>query len=57
MNNGGRWFDAIDVGSDTLTGVNSADYRPPFKLAFKLHKQTAHQGGSATIVGRGGQET
>ena len=29
-----------DVGSDTLTGVNDADYQPPFALTAKLNKLT-----------------
>ena len=28
------------IGSDTLTGVNDADYRPPFPLTAKLNKLT-----------------
>ena len=28
------------VGSDTLTGVNDADYKPPFPLTAKLDKLT-----------------
>jgi arylsulfatase len=35
-----QWDEAFDVGSDTLTGVNDADYRPPFKLTAKLNKLT-----------------
>ncbi len=27
-----QWDEAFDVGSDTLTGVNDADYSPPFAL-------------------------
>ncbi len=35
-----QWDEAFDVGSDTLTGVNDADYRPPFALTAKLDKLT-----------------
>ena len=35
-----QWDEAFDVGSDTLTGVNDADYQPPFALTAKLHKLT-----------------
>jgi arylsulfatase A-like enzyme len=35
-----QWDESFDVGSDTLTGVNDADYKPPFKLTSKLNKLT-----------------
>ncbi len=35
-----QWDEAFDVGSDTLTGVNDADYRPPFALTAKLNRLT-----------------
>ncbi len=35
-----QWDESFDVGSDTLTGVNDADYQPPFKLTAKLDKLT-----------------
>jgi arylsulfatase len=35
-----QWDEAFDVGSDTLTGVNDADYQPPFALTAKLEKLT-----------------
>ncbi len=35
-----QWDEAFDVGSDTLTGVNDADYKPPFELTAKLDKLT-----------------
>jgi len=35
-----QWDEAFDVGSDTLTGVNDADYQPPFALTAKLNKLT-----------------
>ena len=33
-----QWDEAFDVGSDTLTGVNDADYKPPFALTAKLNR-------------------
>jgi arylsulfatase len=35
-----QWDESFDVGSDTLTGVNDADYKPPFPLTAKLDKLT-----------------
>nr|WP_026380789.1 arylsulfatase [Afifella pfennigii] len=35
-----QWDEAFDIGSDTLTGVNDADYKPPFPLTAKLEKLT-----------------
>ncbi len=35
-----QWDESFDVGSDTLTGVNDADYKPPFTLTAKLNKLT-----------------
>ena len=35
-----QWDEAFDVGSDTLTGVNDADYKPPFALTAKLNRLT-----------------
>ena len=35
-----QWDESFDIGSDTLTGVNDADYRPPFPLTAKLDKLT-----------------
>ena len=35
-----QWDEAFDVGSDTLTGVNDADYTPPFPLTATLDKLT-----------------
>ena len=37
-----QWDESFDVGSDTLTGVNDADYKPPFPLTAKLNKLTLH---------------
>jgi len=33
-----QWDESFDIGSDTLTGVNDADYMPPFPLTAKLDK-------------------
>jgi arylsulfatase len=35
-----QWDEAFDIGSDTLTGVNDADYQPPFAFTGELHKLT-----------------
>jgi hypothetical protein len=35
-----QWDENFDIGSDTLTGVNDADYKPPFPLTAKLNKLT-----------------
>ena len=35
-----QWDEAFDIGSDTLTGVNDADYQPPFPLTATLEKLT-----------------
>jgi len=40
-----QWDESFDIGSDTLTadtltGVNDADYQPPFPLTAKLDKLT-----------------
>jgi len=35
-----QWDESLDIGSDTLTGVNDADYQPPFKFTGKLNKVT-----------------
>ena len=32
--------ESFDIGSDTLTGVNDEDYKPPFPLTAKLNKLT-----------------
>jgi hypothetical protein len=39
-----QWDGSFDVGSDTLTGVNDADYKPPFALTAKLNKLTVKVG-------------
>jgi arylsulfatase len=35
-----QWDESFDIGSDTLTGVNDADYQPPFPLTARLNKLT-----------------
>ncbi len=35
-----QWDESFDIGSDTLTGVNDADYKPPFPLTAELNKLT-----------------
>ena len=35
-----QWDESFDIGSDTLTGVNDADYLPPFPLTARLNKLT-----------------
>jgi len=35
-----QWDESFDIGSDTLTGVNDADYKPPFHLTARLDKLT-----------------
>jgi len=35
-----QWDESFDIGMDTLTGVNDADYKPPFALTAKLDKLT-----------------
>lgn len=35
-----QWDESFDIGSDTLTGVNDQDYKPPFPLTARLNKLT-----------------
>ena len=35
-----QWDESFDIASDTLTGVNDADYKPPFTFTGKLNKLT-----------------
>jgi arylsulfatase len=35
-----QWDESFDIGSDTLTGVNDTDYKPPFALTARLNKLT-----------------
>jgi arylsulfatase len=35
-----QWDESFDIGSDTITGVNDADYLPPFPLTADLNKLT-----------------
>lgn len=34
------WDESLDIGSDTCTGVNDADYKLPFAFAGKINKIT-----------------
>ena len=35
-----QWDEGFDIASDTLTGVDDADYQPPFPLTAKLDRLT-----------------
>jgi len=35
-----QWDESLDVGSDTLTGVDDTDYQPPFAFTGKIEKIT-----------------
>jgi arylsulfatase len=35
-----QWDESFDIGSDTLTGVNDTDYKPPFALTATLNRLT-----------------
>jgi arylsulfatase A-like enzyme len=35
-----QWDESFDIGSDTLTGVNDEDYKPPFTLTARLNNLT-----------------
>lgn len=35
-----QWDEALDIGSDTLTGVDDKDYQSPFAFTGKLDKIT-----------------
>ncbi len=35
-----QWDESFDIGSDTLTGVNDADYQPPFAFTGTINKIT-----------------
>ena len=35
-----QWDESFDIGSDTLTSVDDADYKPPFAFTGKLNKLT-----------------
>jgi arylsulfatase len=35
-----QWDENLDIGSDTLTGVNDQDYQPPFAFTGKIGKIT-----------------
>jgi arylsulfatase len=35
-----QWDESFDIGQDTITGINDADYLPPFPLTAKFNKLT-----------------
>ena len=35
-----QWDESFGIGSGTITGVNDADYTPPFPLTAKFNKLT-----------------
>ena len=35
-----QWDESFDISSDTLTGVNDADYKSPFPMTAKQNKLT-----------------
>ena len=35
-----QWDESFDIGSDTITGINDADYKPPFPLTAQFNKLT-----------------
>ena len=35
-----QWDESLDIGSDTGSPVNDADYQVPFKFTGKIHKIT-----------------
>ncbi len=37
-----QWDESFDIGSDSLTGVNDADYKPPFAFTGQLNKLTVN---------------
>ena len=49
-----QWDESFDIGSDTLTGVNDEDYKPPF-TADRQAQQADDQGGPAE-ASRGGHQ-
>ncbi len=44
--------ETFDIGSDTGTGVNDADYQSPFTFTGKLNKLTVKIGPSSPVTGR-----
>ena len=50
-----QWDESFDIGSDTLTGVNDADYKPPFPFTAQT-EQTDDQSRPASAVARRHQE-
>jgi len=35
-----QWDESFDIGSDTITGIDDADYLPPFPLTAEFNKLT-----------------
>jgi arylsulfatase len=35
-----QWDESFDIGSDTITGIDDADYLPPFPLTAQFNKLT-----------------
>jgi arylsulfatase len=35
-----QWDESFDIGQDTITGIDDADYLPPFPLTAKFNKLT-----------------
>jgi arylsulfatase len=33
-----QWDESFDIGSDSLTGIDDADYLPPFPLTAELNR-------------------
>jgi len=50
-----QWDESFDIGSDTLTGVNDADYKPAVRADGQA-EQADDQGRPAAVVTRGHQE-
>jgi hypothetical protein len=46
-----QWDESFDIGSDTLTGVNDAGYKPPFPLTAKFNKLTIKLDPPADVPG------
>ena len=51
-----QWDESFDIGFDTLTGVNDADYKPPSadRLPGQLVPDLPAVGAPATALTRGG---
>ena len=47
-----QWDESFDIGSDTLTGVNDADYKPPFALTAQAEQADDQARPAAAVEGR-----